>query len=66
MHLNFCLKKHLHILAFHQFCEAIPCDCICSYNIDGNENPADILTKHHSSRERVELMKPLVFWAWRE
>ena len=31
-------------------------------NVDGKENPADVLTKPRSSRDWCRLMKPLIFW----
>ena len=40
------LKKRTCLLAFHCCCEAIVCDIVRAYHIDGKENPADILTKH--------------------
>ena len=30
--------------------------------MDGKDNPADICSKHTSSREWYEVMKPLIFW----
>jgi hypothetical protein len=67
MHPSYRLKKHCCLLAFHQVREAnTACDIVCAYHIDGKENPADILTKHCSSHEWYELMKPLIFWAWHE
>ncbi len=58
---SYLLKKRSCLLAFHQVCEDIPCDIVCAHQIDGMENPADILTKHHSSCEWYVLMKPLIF-----
>ena len=66
MYPSYCLKKRSCLLAFHRVREAIAYEIVRSYHIDGKENPADILTKHRSSREWYELMKPLIFWAWRE
>ena len=66
MYPSYRLKKRSCLLAFHRVREAIACDIVRAYHIDGKENPADILTKHRSSREWYELMKPLIFWAWRE
>jgi hypothetical protein len=62
MYPSYCLKKFSCLLAFHQACEDIPCDIVCAHHIDGMENPADILTKNHSSCECYELMKPLIFY----
>ena len=63
---SFRLKKRHNILAFHRVREAVACDIVRLYHIDGRYNPADILTKHRSSREWYELMKPLIFWTWRD
>ena len=32
------------------------------FHIDGKDNPADVLSKHTSSRTWYELMRPLIFW----
>jgi hypothetical protein len=63
---SFRLKKRHNILSFHRVREAISADIVRCYHIDGKQNPADILTKHRSSREWYELMKPLIFWTWRD
>jgi len=60
------LKKRHNILAYHHVREAIASDIVRCYHIDGKYNPADIMTKFHSSREWYELMKPMIFQAWRD
>ena len=60
------LKKRHNILAFHRVREAVACQIVLLYHIDTKENPADILTKNRSSREWYALMKPLLFWSWRD
>ncbi len=63
---SFRLKKRHNILSFHRAREAVACDYVRMYHIDTKLNPADILTKFRSSREWYALMKPLIFWAWRD
>ena len=66
MNASYRLKKRHNILAFHRVRSAIAADICRCYHIEGTQNPADILTKHRSSREWYELMKPLIFWSWRD
>jgi len=40
------LHKCHNALSFHQVCEAIAGAIIGFYHTDGDENPADILSKH--------------------
>ena len=61
---SFRLKKLHNILPYHCVHEAVASDIVCCYHIDCKQNSADILTKHCSSREWYELMKPFLFWAW--
>ena len=56
------LKKRHNAIAFHRVREAVAANIVIFLKIDGKENPADILTKHRSSREWFPLMKPLIFW----
>lgn len=60
------LNKRHNVLVFHRAREAVACGIVRMYHIDGKENPADILTKHRSSREWYVLMRPLLCWAWRD
>ena len=66
MNPSFRLKKRHNILSFHRCREAVANDIVRLYHIDGKNNPADILTKNRSSREWYKLMKPLIFWTWRD
>ena len=56
------LLKRQNILNYHRVREAQAAGFINFVHIDGKNNPADICTKHTSSREWYELMKPLIFW----
>jgi hypothetical protein len=60
------LKKRHNALAYHRVREAIACKIVKFCHIDGKYNPADVLSKHMSSREWFALMKPLIFWSWRD
>ena len=60
------LKKRHNILSYHRVREAQAAKIVNFVHIDGKYNPADVLTKHMSSREWYELMKPLIFWRSRE
>ena len=60
------LKKRHNILSWHTVRQAVACDIVRIVHIDSKNNPADILTKHRSSREWYELCKPIIFWAWRD
>jgi hypothetical protein len=56
------LQKRHNILSYHRVREAQAAGFTQFIHIDGKQNPADILTKHTSSREWYEVMKPLIFW----
>ena len=60
------LKKRHNALCYHRVREAQACGVIRFCHIPGKDNPADICTKHMSSREWFPLMKPLIFWTWRD
>ena len=60
------LKKRHNLLSYHRVREAQAAGFVCFIHIDGKNNPADICTKHRSSREWYELMKPLIYWRWRD
>ena len=53
------LHKCHNALSFHQVREAIAGAIIGFYHIDGNGNPADILSKHWGCRQ---LLQPLLLW----
>ena len=54
-------KRHT-ILSFHRVREAVASGIIDMHHIDGNDNPADILSKHWSHAKIWPLLKPLLFW----
>ena len=42
--------------------EAVAHGIVRPFHIDGKDNPADLLSKHTSSRTWYEIMRPLIFW----
>ena len=60
------LAKRHNILSYHRMREAVAAGFVKCVHIDGKHNPADVATKHLSSREWYELMKPLTFWRVRD
>jgi hypothetical protein len=54
-------KRHM-ILSFHRVREAIASGIIGFYFIPGDDNPADILSKHWGYSQIKEHLKPLLFW----
>ena len=56
------LHKRHNALSFHRVREAIAAAIIGFYHIDGNENPADILSKHWGYRQIWKMLQPLLFW----
>ncbi len=56
------LHKQHNALSFHQVREAIATAIIGFYHIEGNENPANILSKHWGYRQIWKLLQPLLFW----
>lgn len=60
------LKKRHDMLAFHRVREVVASDFVRLYHIESASNPADILTKHRTSKQWYQLMKPLIFWTWRD
>ncbi len=56
------LHKCHNALSFHCVHEAIAGTIIGFYHIDGNENPADILSKHWGYQQIWKLLQPLLFW----
>ncbi len=54
-------KRHT-ILSFHRVREAIASGIIDMHHIDGNSNPAGILSKHWPHAKIWPLLKPLLFW----
>ena len=58
--------KCQNILNFHRGREAQATGFINFVHIEWKHNPADICTKHASSHEWYELMRPLIFWHTRD
>jgi len=56
------IAKRWNILSFHRVREAVAHEIARPFHIDGKNNPADLLSKHTSSRRWYELMRPLIFW----
>ena len=54
-------KRHV-MLSFHRVREAIAAGIINFVHIDGNNNPADMLSKHWGYQKIWGLMQPLLFW----
>ena len=54
-------KRHI-ALAFHRVREAIAAKIVNFHFINGNINPADILSKHWSYRQIWDILQPLLFW----
>jgi hypothetical protein len=54
-------KRHM-ALAFHRVREAIAAKIIAFYHIGGDENVADILSKHWAYSNIWHLLQPLLFW----
>jgi len=53
-------KRHT-ALSFHQVCEAVAAKIIGFYFIEGENNPADILSKHRGYQQVWKLLCPLLF-----
>jgi hypothetical protein len=56
------LKKRHHALAYHRVREAIAAGFLAFYHVNGDKNPADILSKHWAFLKVWPLLKPLLFW----
>jgi hypothetical protein len=51
---SYCLKKGHNILSWHTVHQGVACNIVCIVHVESKNNPADILTKHCSSREWYE------------
>mgnify|MGYP006357956311 FL=1 len=56
------LNKRHNILSFHRVRQAIASGVIKFYHIPGEENPADILSKHWGYSQIWHVLRPLLFW----
>ena len=56
------LQRLSHILNYHRTREAQAKGIVKFVHMNGNENPADILSKNFPSNTRFPLMKPCLFW----
>ena len=57
------LNKRHNILSFHRVRQAIASGIIKFYHIHGEENPADILSKHWGYSQIWHVLRPLLFWS---
>jgi len=55
-------KRHT-MLSFHRVREAIAFGICNFFHIDGDINPADIVSKHWSYTKVKNMLKPLLFWS---
>ena len=60
------LKKRHNLLSYHRVREAQASGIVNCIHMNGVDNPADICTKHRSSKVWYPLMKSLIFWRWRD
>jgi hypothetical protein len=56
------LKKRHVALSYHRVREAIAAGIIIFHHIKGENNPADILSKHWGFAQVWNVLKPLLFW----
>lgn len=56
------LNKRHQILSFHRVRQAIAAGFIKFWHVPGQENPADVLSKHWGYSQIWEVMRPLLFW----
>ena len=56
------LGKRHNALAYHYIREASAAGIIEFHHIDGDKNPADVLTKHNGFQKSWPLIQPLLFW----
>jgi len=62
MQLNAKLHKRHTMLSFHRVREAIAAHILGFYFLPGDDNPADILSKHWGYTQIKERFKSLLFW----
>ena len=56
------LNKRHQALAYHKVREAVAAKMITFYHVDGDKNPADILSKHWGFQQVWWQLKSLLFW----
>jgi len=56
------LHKRHNALSFHRVREAVASKYIAFYHVDGNINPADIVSKHWGYSQVWPMMQPLLFF----
>jgi hypothetical protein len=54
-------KRHT-ALSFHRVREAIAARILVFHHVAGEDNPADILSKHWGYQQVWKLLQPLLFW----
>ncbi len=54
------LKKRHNSISYHLCCETIALSIVNFIHLSGEENPADVLTKHLESWKHIPLMKPIL------
>ena len=57
------LKKRHVALCYHRVREAIASDMMGFYHIFGQENPADVLSKHWGYQQVWPVLRPILFWS---
>jgi hypothetical protein len=62
MQLNAKLHKRHTMLNFNRVREAIAAEILGFYFLSGDDNPADILSKHWGYTQIKERLKSLLFW----
>jgi hypothetical protein len=62
MQINAKLYKRHTMLSFHQVREAIAAGIVTFHFLSGDDNPADILSKHWGYTQINESHKALLFW----
>ena len=55
-------KRHM-ILSFHRVRQAVASGVIKFFHIPGDENPADILSKHWGYSQIWDVLQPILFWS---
>jgi len=58
------LKKRHNALSYHRVREAMASDMLNFLHLPGEENPADILSKHWGYQQVWDLLRPVLFPPW--